>query len=128
MVRAFSTLLTRDEDGRHWLVSPFEKLTIEVEDAGFIATDLTVSEDDAGRATIAFRLNTDDLVIAGPDHPIRAAGDADTPELYVMVRRGVEARLNRSTYAQLIEHALAQSAEAPTVTSGGARFSLVPEA
>ena len=39
MVRAFSGLLTRDEAGQHWLVSPFEKLSIEVDDAAFIATD-----------------------------------------------------------------------------------------
>ncbi|HUQ13157.1 MAG TPA: DUF1285 domain-containing protein, partial [Novosphingobium sp.] len=83
MVRAFSTLLTRDADGHHWLVSPFERLSIAVDDAGFVATDLTVGEDQAGRATIAFRLNTDELVIAGSDNPIRAAGVADTPALYL---------------------------------------------
>jgi hypothetical protein len=127
MVRAFSTLLTRDEDGRHWLISPFEKLSIEVDDAGFMATDMTTSAE-GGRPAIAFRLNTDDLVVAGPDNPIRAAGDAETPALYVMVRRGVEARLNRSTYAQLIEHALADAADPPAVESGGKRFVLVPPA
>src|SRR5688572_19302273 len=121
MVRAFSTLLSRDSEGQHWLVSPFEKLTIVVDDAAFVATDLRVDE-----GALAFRLNTDEFVIAGPAHPIRAAGDPETPALYLMVRRGCEARLNRSTYAQLVEHALELGADPLAVESGGARFVLVP--
>jgi uncharacterized protein len=122
MVRAFAGLLTRDEAGAHWLVTPFEKLSIEVEDAAFIAVDC-VRRGDA----LVFRLNTDDLVVAGPDHPLRAAGRAETPALYLAVRHGCEARLNRSTYAQLAEIALAESDDDDwQVTSQGARFSLMP--
>jgi hypothetical protein len=123
MVRAFAGLLKRDDDGQHWLVTPFEKLSIEVEDAAFIAVDCARADD-----ALAFRLNTDDLVIAGPDHPLRAAGDAETPAIYLHVRRGCEARLNRSTYAQLAEIALAEGAENSgwQVASQGARFSLLP--
>lgn len=121
MVRAFSTLLSRDEEGQHWLVSPFEKLTIAVEDAAFIVTDLRFDE-----GNLAFRLNTDEFVIAGPDHPVRAAGDPETPALYLMVRRGCEARLNRSTYGQLVEHALELGHDPLAVESGGARFVLAP--
>ncbi|MFN4112473.1 MAG: DUF1285 domain-containing protein [Sphingomonadaceae bacterium] len=120
MVRAFSGLLKRDGSGQHWLVSPFELLSIEVEDAAFIATDVK-REDNA----LVFRLNTDELVIAGPDHPLRAAGDAETPALYLMVRRGCEARLNRSTYQQLAEIALAEGDDWQ-IESMGARFSMVP--
>lgn len=120
MVRAFSGLLTRDEDGAYWLVTPFQKLRIAVEDACFIATDCRVVEDG-----IAFRLNTDDLVVAGPDHPLRAAGDLDAPALYVHVRRGCEARLNRSTYEQLAKIALARGNDW-TVASGGETYSLLP--
>lgn len=119
MVRAFSTLLHRDRQGQHWLVTPYEKLAIAVEDAAFVAVDV-VAQDGA----LAFRLNTDDIVIAGPDHPINARGDHDTPALYLGVRHGTEARLNRSTYAQLAEIALAAGELA--VESQGARFSLVP--
>lgn len=119
MVRAFATLLTRDAEGRHWLVTPHEKLSIDVEDAAFVAVDLKQE-----RGALAFRLNTDDLVVAGPDHPIRAAGEADTPALYLSVRHGTEARLNRSTYAQLAEIALEGSDL--SVSSQGVTFSLVP--
>lgn len=120
MVRAFSGLLKRDEDGQHWLVTPFEKQSIEVEDAAFIAVD--VVERDGG---LAFRLNTDELVVADADHPLRAAGSEETPAIYLGVRRGCEARLNRSTYAQLAEIAL-QQGEDWTVSSQGAEFSLLP--
>jgi hypothetical protein len=123
MVRAFASLLTRDDEGHHWLVTPAEKLCIEVEDAAFIATDCVRAGD-----ALAFRLNTDDLVIAGPDHPLRAAGDAHNPALYLRVRRGCEARLNRSTWAQLAEIAIAEGAEENgwQVASVGARFRLLP--
>ena len=117
MVRAFASLLTRDAEGQHCLVTPHERLSIAVEDAAFIATDV-VRQGDA----LVLRLNTDDLVIAGPDHPIIARGDPDTPALYLAVRHGTEARLNRSTYLQLI--ALAD--DDLTVTSQGAIFELVP--
>lgn len=123
MVRAFASLLTRDDAGHHWLVTPVEKLSIEVEDAAFIATDC-VRRGDA----LVFRLNTDDIVIAGPDHGLRVAGDAENPAAYLHVRRGCEARLNRSTWAQLAEIAVAEGAEDKgwQVTSQGAAFSLLP--
>lgn len=119
MIRAFATLLVRDRQGQHWLVTPYERLSIMVEDAALVAIDLKRDGGD-----LAFRLNTDDLVIAGADHPIRAAGDPEVPALYLAVRHGIEARLNRSTYAQLVEIALEGSNL--TVASQGATFSLVP--
>lgn len=119
MVRAFSGLLTRDEAGQHWLVTPFEKLTIEVDDAAFIAVDCAQKSGD-----LAFRLSTDDLVVAGPDNQLRIAGDPDTPAIYLHVRRGLEARLNRSTYAQLAEIALETGGDDWIVSSQGALFSL----
>lgn len=123
MIRAFSTLLSCDAGGRHWLITPFEKLEIAVDDAAFIATDM---REDGG--VLAFRLNTDEFVIAGPDHPIRAAGDPETPALYLGVRRRCEARLNRSTYEQLVQVALDRGRDPLAVASQGAEFALVPAA
>lgn len=129
MVRAFASLLRRDADGSHWLVLPHERQAIEVEDAALVAIDMQVREDTEGRTALAIRLNTDELVIAGPDHPIAARGDTETPGIYLAVRGGIEAKLNRSTYAQLVDHALDISPpEALAVESGGARFALVPGA
>ena len=118
MIRAFASLLMRNGEG-HWLVTPQQKLAIEVEDAAFVAVDC-VARDSA----LAFRLNTDEIVLAGADHPLRACGSADTPATYLAVRNGCEARLDRSTWLQLAEIALAH--DGSTVTSGGTTFSLLP--
>ncbi len=126
MVRAFSSLLTHDGKGQHWLVTPFQRLSIEVEDAAFIATDMQVKSYGAGQSAIAFRLNTDDLVVCGPDHPLRVSGTADVPAFYVAVRHGTEARLNRSTYGQLIEHALTLGHDPLAVESQNLHIALVP--
>lgn len=130
MVRAFATLLMRDAQGQHWLVTPHERLAIAVDDAALVAVDMEVRHDPAsGQAVLAFRLNTDDIVLCGPEHPLRVAGTADVPAFYLAVRHGIEARLNRSTYGQLIAHALAISPpEDLAVESRGARFALVPAA
>jgi hypothetical protein len=124
MARAFASLLMRDAEGQHWLVTPECRQSIEVEDAGFVAVDMQARADHLGGA-LAFRLNTDELVIAGPDHPLRAAGDRDRPAIYLAVRHGCEARLDRSTWLQLAEHALA-AGDGTAVASQGAVFPLVP--
>jgi hypothetical protein len=124
MARAFASLLWRDPaDGQHYLVTPHYRQTIAVEDAAFIATDMRVDDD-----ALAFRLNTDEFVIAAPDNPLRAEGDPDAPAIYIAVRHGCEAKLDRSTWLQLAELALAQDEDALAVTSKGTRFSLVPPA
>ena len=117
MIRAFSSLLWRDHEGQHWLVTPLEKQAIKVEDAAFQATDV-VRQDGA----LAFRLSTDEIVVAGPVNPLIARGSADTPALYLAVRHGCEARINRSTWLQLVDLA----GEDLAVTSLGARYPLVP--
>lgn len=120
MVRAFASLLMRDKDGQHWLVTPECRQSIEVEDAAFVAVDMQVAD-----GALTFRLNTDDFAIAGPANPIRAEGDPDTPAIYLAVRHGCEARLNRSTYEQLARHALGQG-NGWSITSLGETFDLVP--
>lgn len=120
MVRAFASLLRREEDGRYFLVTPHYKQQIAVEDAPFIAVDMKAED-----GSLSFRLNTDELVVAGPENPLRAEGDPDAPAIYLMVRHGCEARLDRSTWLQLADHALSKN-EDLTVSSGGAMFHLVP--
>ena len=120
MVRAFASLLMRDAEGQHWLVTPECRQSIEVEDAAFVAVDMRASD-----GALAFRLNTDELVLAGPGHPLRAAGEAETPAIYLAVRQGCEARLDRSTWLQLAEFALA-TGDGRSVASQGATFPLVP--
>lgn len=118
MIRAFASLLRRDAQGQHWLVTPHEQQSIAVEDAAFIATDVVQTQ-----GALAFRLNTDEVLLAGPDHPLIARGNPDLPALYLGVRHGTEARINRSTWLQLVDLA----GDDLTVTSQDNSFSLVPQ-
>ena len=78
MVRLFSTILRREPDGGFVLVTPVEKLDIEVEDAPFVAVELK-SEGEGADRTLAFRLNTGDLVVAGPRSSAALRRRARTP-------------------------------------------------
>ena len=127
MVRLFSTILRREEDGSYVLVTPAEKLDIEVEDAPFVAVELR-SEGAGPDRMLAFRLNTGDLVVAGPDHKLRFAQQEDGPHPYLGVRRGLEALVVRPVYYELAEIALAEGAEPPGLWSGGAFFAIAGDA
>lgn len=118
MIRAFSRLLRRDAAGQHWLVTAQEKQSIVVEDAAFVATDVYQTD-----GALAFRLNTDEVLLAGGDHPLIARGDPNLPAIYLGVRQGAEARINRSTWLQLVDLADTNF----TVASQGWSFSLVPQ-
>ena len=120
MVRLFSTILRREPDGGFVLVTPAEKLDIAVEDAPFLAVELKSEGEGEGRS-LAFRLNTGDLVVAGPDHPLRFEAG---PHPYVEVRNGLDALVARPVYYELAELALAEGADPPGLWSGGAFFPL----
>jgi uncharacterized protein len=113
MVRAFSTLLRREADGSYWLVTPQERLSIMVDDAPFIAVEVQSEGVGKGRK-LAFRLNTDDLVIAGPDHRMEAC-----PLPYLLVRDGLWAKLGRPVYYELAELALEEGHDPPGLYSNG---------
>lgn len=124
MVRLFASVLRREPDGRHVLVTPAEKLDIAVDDAAFVAVEL--KSDGAGPARrLAFRLNTDDLIVAGTDHPLRLRGEAQQP--YLAVRGGLEALIARPVYYELADLALAEGADPPGLWSDGIFFPLVAE-
>ncbi len=121
LVRLFSTVLRLDPDGFH-LVTPVEKMRIVVEDAPFLAVRV-----DRDGSALRFLTNVGDEVEAGPEHPIRVSIDPDTgePAPYLHVRRGLEARLRRPVFYELVEMAEARDGEWG-VESNGAWFSLGP--
>lgn len=121
MVRLFSTILRREADGSHVLVTPVEKLDIDVEDAPFIATAMQSQGEGEGRE-IAFSLNTGDLVLLDADHPLTIRQDQNGPLPYVAVRGGMEARIGRSVYYELANIAIAEDADG--VWSHGRYFAL----
>ena len=125
LVRLFSTVLRRDPDGVY-LVTPAEKLRIVVEDAPFIA----VRVDRAG-AALRFLTNVGDEVEAGPEHALRVQTDAATgsPAPYIHVRGGLEARLARPVFYELVDMAEVRATpdgETLGVESRGVWFPLGP--
>ena len=127
MVRLFSTILRREPGGGYVLVTPVEKLDIEVEDAPFVAVELK-SESEGERRSLAFRLNTGDVVVAGPDNPLRFEAKEDGPHPYLRVRGGLDALVARTVYYELAELALAEEAEPAGLWSNGAFFAMEPAA
>lgn len=127
MVRLFSRILRREPDGSYVLVTPVEKLDIAVEDAPFVAVEMK-AEGEGTAMRLAFRLNTGDLVTAGPNHALRFATGDDGPRPYLHVRAGLEALIARPVYYELAELALAGDADPAGVWSDGAFFAIEPEA
>ncbi|KGB58842.1 DUF1285 domain-containing protein [Sphingopyxis sp. SE2] len=128
MVRLFSTILRREPDGGHVLVTPTEKLAIAIEDTPFRAVEMK-SEGEEEDRKLVFRLDTDDLVMAGADHPLGFGRDADNPDPRLHVRgaigNGLEARIDRALYYEIVELALAEGGEPPAIWSNGTCFPLV---
>ncbi len=105
LVRLFSTVLRKDEDGKTYLVTPVERVGIRVEDAPFVAVEMNaVGEGENQKLT--FRTNVGDLVEAGADNPIRfeIIGKTDQLKPYVLVRGRLEALLARPVMYELISH------------------------
>ena len=107
LVCLFASVLRREEDGGFVLETPAERGRIEVEDAPFVAVELDWVG--VGREQrLTFRTNVDQLITAGPQHPIRIAHDILTcePTPYLRVRGTqplpVEARISRAVYYELV--------------------------
>lgn len=118
MVRLFATIL-KYEDGKHYLVTPVEKVGIRVEDAPFVAVDA-----EPGADGIAFVTNLGEAVLAGPDHPIILRGTRDAPRPYVEIRGGLLARIDRKTFYRLADLAQPGADGRAGVVSGGQFFPL----
>lgn len=123
MVRLFSTILRREPDGSHVLVTPVEKLAIEVECTAFRAVEMT-SEGSGEERRIALALDSGDAVVVGRDHPLKLVSTAHGPSPRVLVRHGLEAKLSRSVYYELAEIALAEGGDPAGVWSDGCFFAL----
>jgi hypothetical protein len=112
LAKLFSTVLKRDGAGDYWLVTPAERGRIEVEDVPFVAVEMK-AEGAGENQKLSFRTNLDDWATAGPEHPIRLADGAeeggtlsDARVPYILVRGGLEARLGRAVFYELVELAV----------------------
>lgn len=129
LVKLFASVLRKDGDD-YFLVTPVEKIGITVEDAPFVAVDFTVAGVDAGQ-TLTFHTNVGDDAEAGPDHPIRVERDETTgePSPYVLIRRNLEALIDRKSYYRLVEAATVEEVDGERmfgVRSAGAFFPFCP--
>ena len=104
LVKLFASVLRKDEDGKHYLVTPAEKVDVTVDDAPFLAVEMQVAG--SGRdQKLTFRTNVDDIVEAGSDHPIRFEVERGSEGLkpYLIVRGRLEALVTRALYYDLVE-------------------------
>ena len=121
IAKLFATILRLEEDG-YYLVTPAEKLRIQVDDAPFVAMDMETTG--AGRTRrIVFSTNVGDAVLAAAAHPIVVEDRAGEPRPYVEVRNGLRALLSRAVFYRLVDLADESNGQL-VVWSAGARFVL----
>ena len=109
IVRLFSTILRREEDGEYYLVSPVEKWRIQVEDTPLLAHTLTVEGEGADQV-VRLTTNVGEVLEVGEEHPLDVGTypGSEEPRPVVHVRNGVEARLVTAAYYDLAAHATEQ--------------------
>jgi hypothetical protein len=110
MVCLFASTLTRRADGSYWLITPSEEGQIEVEDVPFLAVEMFTCG--SGRdAVFSFRTNVDEIVTLDHDHSLRIVCNKDGAPPYLTVREGLEARLTRSVYYELVALGLEETVD-----------------
>ena len=132
LVKLFSRILRKDDDGEVYLVTPFEKVIVHVEDAPFVAVRVDVVGTPGREQVLAFTTNLGDVISTNPDLPLRVETDHVTqePSPYVLVRDRLEAKLSRPVFYELAEMAEAYEGRAGQlgVWSHGHFFELGPAA
>lgn len=105
LVKLFSSVLRFDEDGRYLLVTPVEKVGLQVDDVPFVGVELDKVPQKDGLDALVLRTNVDDVVMISNEHPLRFHIDADTGGLtpYCLIRGRLEARLGRPLLYQLAD-------------------------
>lgn len=130
LVRLFSTVLRKDEDGKTYLVTPVEKVGIRVQDAHFVAVEMSVTVE-AGESVLTFRTNVGDVVEAGPEHKLRFEVVGENHELkpYLAVRGRLEALVSRAVMYDLVERGEVLDVEGKAmfvIRSRGVVFPVMP--
>jgi hypothetical protein len=102
LVKLFASVLKKEGD-KYFLVTPIEKVGLTVDDAPFLAVEMTVARDDRDRQMLTFRTNVDDEATAGPGHALRFEPEV-TGGLrpYLHVRRDLWAKVTRALFYDLV--------------------------
>lgn len=112
LVKLFSTVLRRDDAGGHWLITPAEIAPVAVEDAAFVVVGLETAGDGVTQE-IRLRTNVDAEFTLSAAHPLRVETDPDSaePAPYLALDHGLEAKLNRPVFYDLVEMAVDREVE-----------------
>ncbi|MEM9632015.1 MAG: DUF1285 domain-containing protein [Pseudomonadota bacterium] len=104
LVKLFASVLRKDEDGKHYLVTPVEKVGITVDDAPLLAVEMAVSGEGKNKV-LTVRTNLGDLLAVGEEHPLRFEKEQGSDGLkpYIHVRGRLEARFTRALTYQLAD-------------------------
>ena len=102
LVKLFASVLKKEGD-KYFLVTPVEKVGLTVDDAPFLAVEMTAARDDQDRQMLTFRTNVDDEVTAGPGHALRFEPEVTGGlKPYVHVRRDLWAKVTRALFYDLV--------------------------
>ncbi|HEY1475674.1 MAG TPA: DUF1285 domain-containing protein [Pseudolabrys sp.] len=110
LVKLFASILKREGD-KYFLVTPVEKVGVQVEDAPFLAVEMKVDGQEQrlllglpAPHVLNFRTNVDDWVEAGPGHALRFEVEATGGlKPYLHVRRELWAKVTRALFYDLVE-------------------------
>ena len=116
LVALFASILWF-EQGQHYLVTPAEKLAIEVEDSPYLIHQMEHVDD-----TWVAISNTHEQIIISDDHPVilREFNGQWLP--YVNVRYDLWARVNRSVFYHWVSDAVDDGSGGLWLSSGRYRF------
>ena len=99
LIHLFASVLRKEGDD-YFLVTPLEKCRIRVLDVPFQIILMNV----IGEGTLqSLEITTDmgETVVVDSEHPLRMIHRNDESIPYVMIRAGMEGRMNRNVYYQL---------------------------
>ena len=103
MVKLFSGILRLESDNSYYLVTPVEKVRIQVEDAPFVAVAIT-KEQSEGMNTVTFQTNLNDEIVLSKENPLSIEiKKNDEPSPYITVRNNLRALISRSVFYELVD-------------------------
>ncbi|KAF0110725.1 MAG: hypothetical protein FD163_1972 [Hyphomonadaceae bacterium] len=109
LVKLFSRILRKDNDGKTYLVTPYEKVIVQVDDAPFIGIRIDC-HNPGPQQNLIVTTNVGETILVSQINPLRVAINPSTrePRPYVKVRGRLEALLLRAPFYELVEYGVAK--------------------
>lgn len=118
LIRLFCRILRKDDDGNTYLITPYEKIIIKVEDAHFqiVRADLI---DSGAKQKIILTPNYGNSFELNENHNLWVIEAQNGPRPYVMVRNGLIGLIGRAVYYDLVAWGIAQNNDFGIYSNGG---------